>query len=231
MTRLNVGPGAVLVGSALFIACAASLDTNGQDGRGCQAEPLGQMTAFLEEDAAPLTVRLTGTVVALSTGPAKDAYRYVIRDAAGAERRLAYRAPGGPLPVKEGSTYDFQVDYVGGAPAASGLLIRDRSGLVFAGATDTRLGSHVLKEGLPDHTLALFPSGCPSRQATECYESITNQILRVSHSGRTADLFNGQTARLGPYRITCLTAQAVTYRARCADAGLPAVSYLVSRVE
>jgi hypothetical protein len=223
--------GIVIVGSALLVACAASLDTDGKDARDCRAEPLGQMTAFLEEDAAPFTVRLTGTVVATSAGPAKDAYRYVIRDVGGAERRLAYRAPGGPLPVKEGSAYDFQVDYVGGAPAASGLLIRDRTGLVFAGATDTRLGSHVLKEGLSDLALALVASGCSSRQATECYESITNQVLRVTLSGRTADLSNGQSAHLGPYRITCLTAQAVSYRARCADAGLPAVSYLVSRTE
>jgi hypothetical protein len=230
--RFALGRRAVLLGSALFIACeAVSLDNRGQDARACLAEPVGYMVAFLEEDAPPLSVRLRGTVVAFSSGPSPDAYRYVIRDAAGAERRLAYRAPGGPLPIKERVSYDFQVDYVGGAPAASGMLIRDGSGLVFAGATDQRLGAHVLKDGLPDLVLALLPGACRSRSSSTCYESITNQVLRASHSGRTVELRHGQSARLNGYQIRCLTAQAVTYRRGCADAGLPAVSYLVSRVE
>jgi hypothetical protein len=219
----------LLVGSALVVACAGSADTNGADA-GCAAEPSGQMVAFLEEDSPPPSLRLTGTVVSFST-TAPDAYRYVIRDSSGAERRLAYRAPGGPLPVRQGSTYDFQVDYVGGAPAASGLLVRDPSGLVFAGATDTRLGSHVLKDGLPDLAIELIPSGCASRRSDRCYETITNQRLRATHSGRSVELMHGQSERVAAYRISALTAQAVTYRQGCADAGLPAVSYLVSRVD
>jgi hypothetical protein len=103
--RLGLGRGTVLLGSALFIACAAaSFDDRGQDARACLAEPVGYIVAFLEEDAPPLSVRLTGTVLAFSSGPSPDAYRYVIRDVAGAERRLAYRAPGGPLPIKEGAS-------------------------------------------------------------------------------------------------------------------------------
>jgi hypothetical protein len=176
-------------------------------------------------------VRFTGTVSSVVPGPAPDTYRYVIREAAGAERRLAYRAPGGPLPVKEGDAYDFQVDYVGGAPAASGLLIRDRRGLVFAGATDQRLGDHVLKEGVPDFALELRPPACPSRPAGTCYESVTSRPLRLTHGGRPADLLQGQSARLGPFRVTCLTAQSVVYRSGCADAGLPAVSYLIARLD
>ena len=220
---------ALLAGSALAIACAATLDTDGADAR-CEAEPLGQMVAFLEEDSPPLSLRLTGTVVAISS-TAPDAWRYVIRDAAGVERRLAYRAPGGPLPVREGGAYDFQVEYVGGAPAASGLLVRDTAGLVFAGMTDTRLASHVLKDGLPELAMALVPSGCASRRSDRCYAAIVNERLRVTQAGRTLELMHGQSDRLGPYRISCLTAQALTYRPGCADAGLPAVSYLVSRVE
>jgi hypothetical protein len=229
MTHAN-GTAGVLVAATLLSACAAPVDTHGQDASGCRAAPSGQMTAFLEEDAPPVSAHLAGTVVHLSAA-GKDSYRYGIRDASGAERRLAYRAPRGPLPVKEGGAYDIQVDYVGGAPAASGLLVRDAAGLVFAGATDTRLGAHVLRDGLPDLTLALVASACASRRATDCYESITNQILRVTHGGRSVDLMNGQSARVGPYQVTCLAAQAVGYRERCADAGLPAVSYLVVRVE
>jgi hypothetical protein len=222
---------AFLGSTALFACAAASIDSEGEDGRACEAEPLGHLTAFLEEPAPPLSARLTGTVVTSSPGPAPDEYRYVIRDAAGSERRLTYRAPGGPLPVKVGTAYEFQVDHVGGAPPASGLLIQDRSGLVFAGATDQRLGSHVLKDGLPDLALSPMPPACPSRPTGTCFEAIRNQPLRATYSGRSVDLVHGQSARLGPYRITCLTAQSVTYRPSCADAGLPAVSYLVVRVD
>lgn len=229
MTRLGLARGALLVGSALALACAATLETDGADAR-CEAEPVGQLVAFLEEDSPPLSLRLTGTVVAISS-TAPEAWRYVIRDAAGAERRLAYRAPGGALPVRLGRTYDFQVDYVGGAPAASGLLVRDAAGLVFAGMTDTRLGSHVLKDGLPELAMALVASGCASRRSDRCYEAIVNQRLRATYSGRALELMHGQSDRLGPYRISCLSAQAVTYRPGCADAGLAAVSYLVARVE
>jgi hypothetical protein len=211
-----------------FAWACASADSDGENGD-CRAEPSGHMVAFLEGDAAPPSVRLEGTVVSFSAGPAADSYRYLIRDPAGVERRLAYRAPGGPLPIREGAAYEFVVEHVGGAPPASGLVIRDRAGLVFAAATDQRLGSHVLKDGLPDLELALLPPRCGSRPAGTCYEAILNQPLRATHSGRSVELLHGQSARLGPYRIDCLTAQAVTYRSQCADAGLPAVSYLVRR--
>jgi hypothetical protein len=207
------------------------VDGDGAGRPDCEAEPRGHLVAFLEQDAPPLSARFAGTVASFTPGPAPDTYRYVIRDAAGAERRLAYRAPGGPLPVKEGGAYEFQVDYVGGAPAASGLLVRDARGLVFAGATDQRLGDHVLKEGVPDFALELRPAACPSRPAGTCHESITNRPLRVTHGGRPADLLQGQSVRQGAYRVTCLTAQSVVYRSGCADAGLPAVSYLIARAE
>jgi hypothetical protein len=217
-----------MLASVLLLGCAEGVDG---DGRGCEAEARGQMVAFLEQDAPPLSARFSGTVVSVAPGSGPDAYRYVIRDAAGAERRLAYRAPDGPLPVKEGAAYEFQVDYVGGAPAASGLLIRDRTGLVFAGATDQGLGAHVLKDGLPGLTLELRPPACPGRAAGTCFESITNRPLRVTHEGRPADLLQGQSVRLGPYRVTCLAAQSVVYRSGCADAGRPGVSYLIARVD
>src|SRR5262249_29454383 len=104
-------------------------------------------------------------------------------------------------------------------------------GLLFAGASDQRLGDHVLKDGVPDFALELRPPDCPARPAGACYESITNRPLRVSHGGRPADLLPRQSGRVGPYRVTCLVAQAVVYRSGCADAGLPAVSYLIVRDE
>ena len=188
------------------------------------------MVAFLEEPAPPLSARFAGTLLSRADLE-PDVYRYVIRDASGAERRLTYRAPGGPLPLREGASYEFQVDYVGGAPAASGLLIRDGAGLLFAGASDQRLGSHVLKEGVPPFTLALLPPACSSRRRDTCFDAITNVPLQVRSESVSVELHNGESARLGSYRVTCLTAQAVAYSGRCADAGLPAVSYIILRAE
>lgn len=187
------------------------------------------MIAFLEEPAVPLSVRFAGTLVASRVDPDPDVYHYVVRDTTGAERHLTYRAPGGPLPLREGSSYEFQVDYVGGAPPASGLLIRDGAGLLFAGASDQQLGSHVLKEGVPGFTLALLPPACSSRRSETCFDAITNVPLQVRAGDGAAELHNGESSRLGPFRVTCLTAQAVAYSGRCADAGLPAVSYVIVR--
>jgi hypothetical protein len=188
------------------------------------------MVAFLEEPSPPLSARFAGTLVSRADLE-PDVYRYVIRDATGGERRLVYRAPGGPLPLDEGRSYEFQVDYVGGAPAASGLLVRDAAGLVFAGASDQRLGSHVLKDGISPFTLAVLPPSCSSRRSDTCFDAITNVPLQVRTEGASVELHNGESARLGPYRVTCLTAQAVAYSSRCADAGLPAVSYVIARAE
>jgi hypothetical protein len=189
------------------------------------------MVAFLEEPAPPLSARFAGVLVASSPGSEPDAYRYVIRDASGAERRLAYRAPGGPLPLRNGGSYEFQVDYVGGSPAASGLLIRDQAGLLFIGASDQRLGSHVLKKGSPPFTLALLPAACSSRRSDTCLDAVVNLPLQVRSADGSVELHNGESARLGTFRVTCLTAQAVSYSSRCADAGLPAVSYMIVRAE
>jgi hypothetical protein len=188
------------------------------------------MVAFLEGPSAPLSTRFTGTLVShadLET----DVYRYVIRDANGAERRLVYRAPGGPLPLNEGASYEFQVDYVGGAPAVSGLLIHDGTGLLFAGASDQKIGAHVLKEGVPSFTIALLPPDCSSRGSDTCYDAITNVPLQVRAQGASVELHNGESGNLGSYRVTCLAAQAVAYNSRCADAGVPAVSYVIARAQ
>jgi hypothetical protein len=221
----------VLALSWAFTAACANGAGEGEGRRECLAEPLGAVVAFLEEPAPPLSARFTGTFVASRADAEPDAYRYVIRDTTGKDRRLTYRAPGGPLPLQEGASYEFQVDYVGGAPPASGLLIRDGAGLLFAGASDQRLGMHALKEGLPLFTLALLPPTCSGRRTDTCFDAIINVPLRIRSADLTAELHNGESARLGPFRVTCLTAQAVTYSGRCADAGLPAISYIILRAE
>ena len=221
---------AALALSCAFTAACATGAEEGLAARACRSEPLGAMVAFLEEPSPPLSARFTGALVS-RTDLEPDVYRYLIRDGSGGERRLMYRAPGGALPLKEGASYEFQVDYVGGSPAASGLLIRDAAGLLFAGASDQRLGAHVLKEGVAPFAFALLPADCSSRGSDTCLDAITNVPLQVRTSSESVELHNGDSATLGSYRVTCLTAQVVGYSGRCADAGLPAVSYIIVRGE
>jgi hypothetical protein len=51
----------------------------------------------------------------------------------------------------------------------------------------------------------------------------------VVHAGASATLFQGESATLGKYRVTCLTAEEVTYRDRCADIGRVVLSYRIER--
>jgi hypothetical protein len=127
-------------------------------------------------------------------------------------------------------TYAFRLDYVGGEPDAAAIVIEDEEGLVYAGATDQRPGAAVLRDGLPGWKISLEPAACGSRMSSECYDAVRNLGLVIEHEGRRVVLFNGESVTIGRYRVDCLLAQQVTYNASCADAGLPGVSYVISRL-
>lgn len=200
---------------------------------GCDAEPSGSFRVFL--DSAELmppvyTVRFSAAV--LEQLEADDLGLRRLRltpDADGVERTLAYELPGGSLPVRVGEHYDFQVDQAAGFPSASGILIRDARGLLFAAASDQRVGARVLSRGVPGFEVDVVEGGCESRRSDRCYESVRNERLRVRHAGESVELYHGREAMLGEYRVLSLTAQVVRYREDCADAGLVAVSYALVR--
>jgi len=102
--------------------------------------------------------------------------------------------------------------------------------LVFAAASDYGAGSRVLKDGVPGFGLELVEAGCPNRTESACFESVRSQRLRVTHEGATKLLSPGETATMGGYEITCITAQEVVYSNKCADAALFTVSYSIRRV-
>ncbi len=196
----------------------------------CGAVALPRMVVF---ERAPLDVgtwTFRATLQAVIPPPDSGLTDLVLAESGGGRRQVAFASPTGLPPVNEGESYAFRLDYVGGAPDATAIVIRDGEGLLYAAATDQRPGAAVLRDGLPGFTLSLLPAECGSRLESECYEAVRNLGLAVEHAGRRVVLFQGESAVLDDYRVDCLIAQEVTYSSRCADAGLPGVSYVITRL-
>ncbi len=221
----DASPGSHSPGSAGGPGATAA--SRGSTGRGCDAEPLGDIRAFLETGASSTT--LEATLVSLSPPNDGGFVKLALRETVGAVHTLTLRAATGPPPLHEGEGYRFRVDYAPGYPPASGLLIWKDATLLYAAASDPSPGHHGLADGVPGFVLTLLPSECASRLQTECYESVRDARLRVAHAGKSATLYQGESANLGEYRVTCLTAEEVTYRSRCADAGRVVLSYVIER--
>jgi len=196
----------------------------------CSTEPLGSVTVFERAplDAGSWTFEATLTAV---IPPADSGLTdLVLEDSDGARREFAFASPAGLPPLQEGSSYVFRFDYVGGEPDAAALVIRDQEGLLFAAATDQRPGAAVLRDGLDGFTLSLLSPECDSRTERPCYEAVRNVGFAVEHGGARLVLFQGESTVLGRYRIECLIAQEITYSPNCADAGLPGISYVITRL-
>ena len=196
----------------------------------CRAEPVGWVTVFLEQSRESRSIHLSGTIVEIEAPDDLGLRHYLIEDVSGARQQLTYGAPTDPPPLVEGGTYELQVDYIPGMPSPNGILVHDDKGLLFAAASDHGPGKKVFVDGVPGFRLSLEASDCPNRSQHKCYESIVNIRLSVEFAGETVVLFQGQSARLGPYRVVCFLAQDVAYSDACADAGLFRVAYTITRV-
>ncbi len=108
---------------------------------------------------------------------------------------------------------------------------RDGETLVFAGASDQGIGSHVLAGGIPGFDFELLAPTCASRAEGNCFDAVFNRPLRVSHGGEHVELFQGGSAQLAGYEVQCRIAQQVTYSGRCADFAVHAVSYTIARLK
>jgi catechol 2,3-dioxygenase-like lactoylglutathione lyase family enzyme len=217
----------------LFVVFSAAR-CRAEQGGGCRAAPRGAFRAFLEEtgELAPpvVSVRFRAAVAAVRPEDDLGLRRLVLREADGHERRLAFALPSGALPVREGETYEFQVDVVAGAPGASGVVISDGEGLLFAAASDQRPGLRVLQAGLPGCEIELLPARCPERGREPCIASARNAPLRAARAGRAVTLLHGERAELDGYRVDVLAAQELRYDPACADAGTVALSYAITRL-
>jgi len=197
----------------------------------CAAEPLTPFDCAQEGGTAQASSHFSAQVASIAAPDEFGRRLYVVREASGMEHRLLVQAPDPGLPVVTGQTYDFEVERLGGMPAASALLVRDPDGLVFAGASDQGLGDHVLQGGVPEVALQLLPSQCASRAQGDCFDAAFNRALVVSRGGEHVELFQGGRVSLGGYEVRCLIAQQVSYNARCRDFALVGLSYTITRVK
>ncbi len=194
----------------------------------CRAESLGSVRAFLEV-GAPATSTFDATLVAASTPGDGGLWKLSLREESGARHILTLLTPVGAPRLEAGARYRFRVDYSPGYPPASGLLIWRDAELVYATAGDPSSGRGVLGEGVPGFEITQLPSRCANRGPTDCFEVLRSAPLRVTHAGATVTLMQGESGDLGPYRVTCLTAEEITYSPRCADAGRVTLSYVIER--
>lgn len=203
---------------------AVVLASCGAAGNRCSTEPEGRVNAFfLGDESSRDVVATLSAIVPLETG----GVRYDLQDGS----RLTWLASEPIAPLKVGGTYRFVVDYAPGSPDASGILIFDGGQLLFAALTDRTPFLRVLKRGIPGFSVALEEGTCGSRGRTKCHSALVNLPLSIAHRGTRVVLHHGERAKLGAFEVRVLTAQKVTYAPRCADAGLPGVSFVIRRVE
>mgnify|MGYP000430354514 CR=1 FL=1 len=198
---------AVILGFVvLFAACGSAA------GDRCDAEPVGSVNAFFVGENASRDVVATVAFIAPLEGLA--GFRYDMRDGA----LLTWIAKEPMANVLAEGTYRFVVDYRGGWPDASSILVFEGDQLIFAAVTDR-------ETDIPGLTINVGDASCSSRGRTKCHESLVNVPVIVG--GKT--IYNGESATVGEFEVRVLTAQKVKYSSRCADAGVPTLSFTVAR--
>ncbi len=228
-------PRAAFGAAALFLVVGAP--TCGDSDGACTAEPVGAITAYTLDPTPVAHIDTEGPVISLSALDENGLQEMVIRDATtGGLDTLRYGIWGHPdrvvaLPVSPGRSYRVTLDHVGGFPEASGLLIQDDRGVLFAAASDRGPGELALTGGIPGFGLTLESSDCASRATDECFTYLRNMRLRVTRTEASAALFHGEETILAGYRILCLTAQEAGYTSTCADAGVIHLSYVIVRAD
>lgn len=198
---------AVMLGFVvLFAACGSAA------GDRCDAKPVGSVNAFFVGENPSRDVVTTVTSIAPLEGLA--GFRYDMRDGA----RLTWMAKEPMTNVVVGGTYRFVVDYRGGWPDASSILVFEGDQLIFAGVTDR-------ETDIPGLTISVGDASCSSRGRTKCHESLVNVPVLVG--GKS--IYHGESATVGEFEVRVFTSQKVKYSSRCADAGVPALSFTVAR--
>ena len=211
---MNLAPALAL--AVVLAYCAGA-------GNHCANPPAGSVNAFFAGGEASRD--LTASVSALTALSQGRGFRYGLSDGS----TLTWMAKE-PIPgLETGRGYRFVVDYAPGNPDASGVLLFDGDRLLFAALTDQRPFQRVLKGGVPGFAIAAGDAACGSRARTKCHEALVNLPLSFEHAGKSAVLHQGEHGRVGEFEIEVLTAQKVTYSPRCADAGLPGVSFVIHR--
>lgn len=225
-------PGQVraLVLMSLLLASTGALSCALSDEGACAREPAGAIEVSLDTTQPTYSESFAGTIESVGHDERLDALRIVVRrDDRGGSRTLFFRGPEDSNQFPVGAHFRFQVDHMAGFPTLSAILLSDDRGLAFAAVSDQEPGQNVLRGGIPGFRIEFLPATCNARTGGECYDSLTNLALEITHGEATVTLMHGQSIELGDYRVRCLRSQLVEYSDHCADAGVIALSYVIVR--
>lgn len=218
----------LLLASALLVA---GCSLTGSDGP--RAESAFQMSKRPAFECGADGCGWSRTAVLTALEPDEDARAVDLVLDDGADVLRLYDLRPDDLPLAVGRTYTFEADLL---PTATigwpSLRVTDAGGLVLYATSEFPLSRTVPLLLLPPGwTLALADGGYRSQDAF-CGLRTTPQVLTVSHAGASVRLVQGETARLGAYRVHVLIAQTVDYhRVDCADADAPELSVLIQRAD
>jgi hypothetical protein len=151
----------------------------------------GELVAFFSHPHDPVSGHLVGKLVSSQPPDGRGYSEIVLRDKGGAEHAVVWKgSPRRPYFVVD-REYDVTVEHIAGEQPASSIVIRDKYGLLFAGATDASPGEKVLSAGLPGFHMAVGAT----------------PALGVQYDGAAVELREGESARLGVYEIVCLASR------------------------
>ncbi|MFC1978174.1 leucine-rich repeat domain-containing protein [Chloroflexota bacterium] len=141
------------------------------------------------------------------------------------------------LKLTTGIVYRIVYQIQQGWPTAYGLVIMDRSEVVFAGITDWRVNGNIK---IDDSFLPILSPPIKIEQTkvltdhftegSDSFERITNTEVCFSISGKSITLHQGEAAMLDNYKIRLLIARETKYRPGVLDAGINGVSYTILRI-
>jgi hypothetical protein len=225
--------GVIVAALALGMIAAACSDEPEE----CKRTPEGEFTFRLDPARAGDPYTLTATVEAIEYFAGENpTYEYRLRTPQSQAIVLTLEDMGYSLPVDVGQSYTFDVQNVGGVPAANGIRISDASGLRFMAVTDWRPNFSVFTDGygsLGDTgTLQVFfqPDGCDPRvEDTTCFLEVRNYRLEFVAGGQRVRLWHRQEAKLAGWRIHAMKASVVKVKSGCPEELQQQISFFVER--
>ena len=230
---IRLRAGVILTALGLGLVAAACDDQPEE----CKRTPEGEFTFRLDPSRANDPYTLTATVQSIEPVAGEPAtYEYRLLTQESQTIVLTLDDLGYSLPVEEGQSYTFDVQSVGGKPAANGIRISDASGLRFMAVTDWHPNFSIFTEGygsLGDNgTLKVFfqDDGCDPRvEDTTCFLEIRNYRLEFVAGGQRVKLWHRQEAKLAGWRIHVLKASVVMVKAGCPEELQQQISFFVER--
>ncbi len=230
---IRLRAGVILAALALSLVAAAC----NNEPEECKRTPEGEYTFRLDPSRASDPYTLTATVQSVEYFAGQNpSYEYRLLTTQSQTIVLTLDDLGYSLPVEVGQSYTFNVQNVGGVPAANGIRISDASGLRFMAVTDWRPNFSVFTEGYGNlgdlGTLQVFfqPDGCDPRvEDTTCFLEITNYRLEFVAGGQRVKLWNRQEAKLAGWRIHALKTGVVKVKSSCPEQLQQQISFFVER--